>query len=114
LDFSQFPHATFAEIFWFTGAVTALIVFLLYQSFPIVILIIASYIISVAMEGPIRFLMKTFSFKRTFSLFVCYLLIVLLFLVILMIIPFIVVQIGELFSLVVIYGTKIQSLILEI
>jgi len=99
--------------FWLTWAAVVLLFMFLSKTFSIITLIVAAYIISVAMEWPLRFFMRLFRCKRWFAMTLCYGLLVVLILAVLMVIPFVIVQFGELFSLLVDYGSRTQVLIQE-
>ncbi len=105
----SFPVVRF-RVVW---AVTVIVLYFLRETFSVLTLIFASYIISVAIEWPIRFFLRIW-LKRGLSLALCYTWLTVLVLAIMMVIPFVVIQMWELVWLLVWVFQNMQANIIEL
>lgn len=99
--------------FWWVWALTVILLYFLRETFSILTLIFAAYIISVAMEWPIRFFKRLGTWRGRWMTF-CYGGLAILILAILMVIPFVVIQMGELVSMLINVFQEMQISILEL
>lgn len=91
-------HMHFARTFWITWAVVVGGLYFAMEALPLLILFLASYIIAIALEGPIRFFYR-FLRNRWWAIFFCYFFFILFLLSLLLIIPFVLNQVAALLQL---------------
>lgn len=108
-----FSNANFSFTFWLYGLLAVLLGFIVYHGFPVIVLILAAYIISIAIEWPVRFIKKLGTW-RSFALFLCYFLVVVIILTIVMVIPFVAIQLGNFVSVFVDHVATVQKTVLSI
>lgn len=109
----SFSPTRFSFVFWLYGLLAVLLGFVVYHGFAVIVLIIAAYIISIAIEWPVRFI-KKLGVWRPFALFLSYFLVVIVILAIVMVVPFVAIQLGNFVSLFVNHVVSIQKVVLSI
>lgn len=100
-------------LFWTSGALVVYVSYVIFQSLEILYLIIASYILSIAIESIINFFIKM-GMERPWSIVISYLLAFIFLLSgFVFVVPFVLKQINEILNITVIWFSNLQILLQE-